>query len=464
MSILSLESVGNYPPLLISYPPPNKSTIDEVSDFKHTLFRNSDETIVENKCRELIKKYTEKSDWESLYFLFCVIRETREYRQERLLTYIQLYVWYEIHPLWATSALTDCIYSYGSWKDIKYFCEYCKNKSLKMDHPFILFSLCILDRQLKEDWKHYQSGYPPCEISYASKWTPREKSKHGWIYTMLCAGYFDYMKGAITIKQNEKALNKSKMTLRKILATLNKYLDTLEIKMSGNYWDYINPHTIPIHSAFKYHKAFFRHGVNVFTKIFQQNKIPYPYSNIKNIADRLNHVLDLDKEIDTSSKKTVNYMKHFNNIILDLFGNKTHNYLSIIDISTLNQYDINTAIGFTCIECSGSMIITPNGKNIFFNFSSSTLKNNSFCEKVQELSTFIKPFTFLDKNITENTSIFIKKTCQFMENCFKETDISDNEKIIIKFTLFSRQHINVLNEICKNEIFELSRDLYPISI
>ena len=56
MSTLVLQSVGNLPPLMISYPPPNKSTVSEVSMFKSILFRNSDESSVENECRKLIKK------------------------------------------------------------------------------------------------------------------------------------------------------------------------------------------------------------------------------------------------------------------------------------------------------------------------------------------------------------------------------------------------------------------------
>jgi len=480
MSILSLQSVGNYPSLLISYPPPNNSTIEEVTNFKFLLTRNSDELSVENGCRDLIKKYTEKNDWSSLYFLFCVIRETRECRQERLLTYIQLYVWYEIHPLWATSAFTDCIYSYGCWKDIKYFCEYCRKKSSRMDHPFILFSLCLLDQQLKTDWANYQSGHPPCEISYAAKWTPRENSKYGWFYTMLCASYFDFMRGAVTVNQNEKALNKSKMTLRRILSTLNKYLDTLEIKMCGKHWDYIKPHTIPINSAFKYHQSFCRHGVDVYPRLIKKknknpsHSNPYPYSNIKIIADRLINVCEMDKEVDPSPtpinpsiKTSEDYMTNFNRMVQELFGQKTLNYLSIIDMSTLTSHNINTAIGFTCVNSSGAMIITPSGKNQFFRFSDST-DSSAFCDKVKELTQIIKHYVISNssstaENQSSSLSIYLKKTCLFLEKCFEETKtkMSENERKEIKFVLFSRQPMNILDEICKNEIFELSQDLYP---
>jgi hypothetical protein len=483
MSVLSLQSFGNYPSLLITYPPPNQAIIDEISQFKSTLFRNADETSVENGCRQLIKKYTELGDWSSLYYLFCVIRETRECLQERQLTYIQLYAWYGIHPMWATSALTDCVYSYGCWKDIKYLCDYCKKKSSRQDHPFILFAICLLDRQLKEDWKHYELGHPPCEISYAAKWTPRENSKYGWIYTMLCAGYFGYMSGAITVKQNEGALKKSKMSLRKILSTLNKYLDTVELKMCGNHWDYIKPHKVPIHAAFKYHKSFYSHGLEVKPRALPtpsppdpthpthptKNKPQYPYSNIKSLADRLNADYEMDQDMETQTnnpnpaiKTSKECRQNFNSLVTEFFGASVseNKSLSIIDIPSLTTHDINTAIGLSCVECRGTMVLLQSGKHKFFSFSKSDGSQpqpqpQPFCERVQELSKIIKDTSNLPQSAPTDSSSHLKQICRFMEKCFDETEMNEKERKSIRFFVFSRQPLSNLQEIFKRDIFEL---------
>lgn len=456
-------------PLMISHSPPIPSTIADVDTFKTLLVRTATPLVVETRCRELISQYTNSHDWVSLYHLYKVIRETRETLLERDLTYIQLYAWNEIHPVWAAHALTECVYTYGCWKDIKHLCEYCKTKSTRQDHPFILYAICVLEQRLKDDWRRYQSKgnyLPHNRISYAAKWTPRENSKYGWIYTILCASYFGYLQSAVTPAQKEKALTKSKMELRKILATLNRRLDTVEIKQCGNHWNYIVPQSVPINAAFKYHRAFYRHGVDIRPKESTNTHV-YPYHNVKRLADRVNAVYEVDKEWDNLStinvqnqtptpnplvKTSEQYRQNFDELVATFFHTSSTistnstttkpRTLAIIDMATMSPHDVDNAIGWCCVECDGAMVLNTTGKYQFMSF-----QTTSVCNRIQELSTMIAknnptstptPPTPTHTSTPTSTISHLKAVCLFMEKCFKETQLTDPEREAIKMFIFSR--------------------------
>jgi hypothetical protein len=462
-----------YLPPQITESPPSTSTAADLTSFRAILYRGSNPESVESMCRQLIKKYTSSNDIISLYHLYGVIRETREVLLERDLTYIQLYVWYEENMIWGATALGECVYTYGCWKDIKYLCEYCRKNSGRTDHPFILYAICLLDQRLKEDWAFFVSDPPQVAyISQAAKWTPREKSKYGWIYTILSVGYYGYLTEGISkvlsLKQKEGALNKSKLQLRKVLSTLNKHLDTLEIKLCKNYWDYINPVNVPIYATFKYHRSFYRHGVEI-PVVTKYQKKDYPYSNIKKLADTVNKDCVLDSEMEEPStstsilslnnpsknpmeKTSKEYRQNFDNMVSNFFGFEKGKALSIIDVSTLTKEDIHTCIGWTCVECDGAMILTPGGKYQFFSFSSL-----SFCERVQELSTHFATFTksTTTTTTTTTTTSHLKSVCLFMEKCFNETTMDESDRTRIKFFVFSRHSVTELEDICKKDIFEM---------
>jgi hypothetical protein len=458
MSFLGQSPQLPPPPYLhpeIMNSPPTEATKIDLSLFKSYLYRGSNPEEVETMCRQLIRKYTSSNDLISLYHLYGVIRETREYILERDLTYIQLYVWYEEHMIWAATALGECVYNYGCWKDIKYLCEYCRKKSGKTDHPFILYAICLLDQRLKEDWSFFVNN--PSQIAYishAAKWTPREKSKFGWIYTILAVGYYGYLTEGISkvlsVKQKEGALNKSKLQLRKVLSTLNKHLDTVEIKLCKNNWDYIKLVNVPIYATFKYHRAFYRHGLEM-PLITIKQKRDYPYSNIKKLADSVNKDCLLDSEVEEPSNKNPmektgkEYRQNFDNLVSNFFSSEKGKALSIIDVSTLTKEDIHTSIGWTCVECDGAMILTSGGKYHFFSFSSL-----SFCERVQELSKH-----FIEVTSTTSTPTNLKFVCLFMEKCFKETPMDESDRTRIKFFVFSRHPVTELEDICKKGVFEM---------
>jgi hypothetical protein len=162
-------------------------------------------------------------------------RDIIDGKGEYSLAYMQVLVWNEFYPELARFVLTTFVSSdghpYGSWKDIKYFCNYCKSKGLATTDPLMQHAFQLLLGQLRID--------ASCEKkSLAAKWVPRAKShRFGWIFNELSIMYFkEYIETAKTNVQVDRAVNKAKMDFRKLLANLNRELDTTQIHQCDGTW------------------------------------------------------------------------------------------------------------------------------------------------------------------------------------------------------------------------------------
>jgi hypothetical protein len=94
-----------------------------------------------------------------LCILYKMIGQTRDIidgKGEYNLTYMMIYAWYDFYPDLAKFILYNLVISetgdhpYGSWKDMKYFCNYCKNKGNSY-HPLINECINICNSQLRWD-------------------------------------------------------------------------------------------------------------------------------------------------------------------------------------------------------------------------------------------------------------------------------------------------------------------------
>jgi Mg-chelatase subunit ChlD len=197
---------------------------------------------------------------EYMSLMFRLIGQTRdivEGKGEYSLSYMLLGVWYSHYPELAKFAFklfllplpleggesTDS-HPYGSWKDVKYL--YKTNKS----SPLAQYGCQLLLNQLKHD---SLSDNP----SLAAKWVPREKSQFAELFTELAIDYFpDYICSAKTDESRKKAIIKSKMEFRKLISSLNKKLDTVQIKQCDNHWSEIDPTKQTSITMHKQKKAF----------------------------------------------------------------------------------------------------------------------------------------------------------------------------------------------------------------
>jgi hypothetical protein len=197
-----------------------------------------------------------------LYKMIGHTRDIIEGKGEYNLTYMMIYTWYDFFPELSKFAIkcmvqheSATIHPYGSWKDIKYFCEYCKSQTDNKQHPLIKYAIEIANEQLKEDSHAYIYGSK--NISLVAKWIPREKTSFGWLYKYFAINYFpEYIETASDAVQLERAILKCKTAYRKILSTLNTAIDTLQIKQCGHEWSNINFNQVTSISLSKQKKAF----------------------------------------------------------------------------------------------------------------------------------------------------------------------------------------------------------------
>lgn len=119
---------------------------------------------------------------------------------------------------------------YGSWKDMKYLfneLQYCPPELIN-----------VINAQIRKDLDNMNNNKP---CSLVAKWVPREKSnKFGWIHQCLAKSYFeDFGKSNIN-GWTKRAIDKAQTYFRKRLSSLNKYIDTVQIKQCGHRWQTID--------------------------------------------------------------------------------------------------------------------------------------------------------------------------------------------------------------------------------
>lgn len=262
----------------------SKNFQEKILQYYYQLIRTNNNNELEYIYKELIfelftnNKLNKKQQISYLDILYTLIANTRdalEGKGEYELTYMMILVWttiyYEYIELYnykdlfnqlAKKALElivaeqKLINGYktpplGSFKDIKYFLNYWKNKSPNTmfsnnneTHPVFYHCIHLLNRELAIDEYKYENNIG--NISLVSKWIPREKSKKfGWINKHLAFNYYNHIKSN---DNNDKNNIKNIIKYRKLIATLNKEINTVQIKQCSKQWADIdfNKHTTSI--------------------------------------------------------------------------------------------------------------------------------------------------------------------------------------------------------------------------
>ena len=193
------------------------------------------------------------------YKMIAHTRDIIDGKGEYLLSYMQILVWYDFYPELAKYALSKFIifdeinsHPYGSWKDIKYFCNYCRSEGLPVNHTLIQFAFHLITDQLKISTNNGK------QTTLLAKWIPREKSKKfGWIFEEISQIYFhNYLVTATTPEKKIRATLKAKTDFRKLISRLNIELDTVQIKQCNNTWANIDHKKTTSITINKQHRAF----------------------------------------------------------------------------------------------------------------------------------------------------------------------------------------------------------------
>jgi hypothetical protein len=224
---------------------------------------------------------------ELLTTLYKTIGKTRDIeggKGEYTLSYMMIWTWHKFYPRMAALALFLFVFNsnhlymmfsiadigrvdqndqipYGSWKDIKYFCDYAKKQGATSTHDLIQSCILFINSQIHLDEEGLQSGK---EISLAGKWVPRERSdKFGWLFDSLATNYFprytesaNYVALPLRELTKKKAINKCRTEYRKLCSKLNKHLDTVQIKQTAKAWSAIDHSKTTSITMAKQRKAF----------------------------------------------------------------------------------------------------------------------------------------------------------------------------------------------------------------
>jgi hypothetical protein len=192
----------------------------------------------------------------TLYKLIAKTRDITEGKGEYALSYMMIWTWYKYFPELAMNALylfvittesnqeetTQKQKPYGSWKDIKYLCEYARQQGANINHPLIQYCITLINNEISHDDQIYNaSPYEQnnnTQISLAAKWIARETSnKFGWLNEALATNYFyNYIVTAKTPESMQKAIRKCKTQYRQLITKLNRHIDTIQIKQAGGRW------------------------------------------------------------------------------------------------------------------------------------------------------------------------------------------------------------------------------------
>ena len=173
-------------------------------------------------------KYQTRDAWILLYRMIAYTRDKDKGRGEYKLAYMQVFVWFHYYPELAIFAFMHFVMfsKYGSWKDVKLFSNYIYQRTGNEYHPFIDILIDLLVKQLKEDEQNYEAGK---SISLAAKWTPREKSKYGWLFKRIALRFSYHLFEDREI--NMQSRRKAYMNLRRFLSKMNRYTNNTEMLM-----------------------------------------------------------------------------------------------------------------------------------------------------------------------------------------------------------------------------------------
>jgi hypothetical protein len=293
-----------------------------------------------------------------LSVLYRMIGHTRDIvdgKGECALTYMMIFTWYGFYPelaLFALKCLVDLgdesIHQYGSWKDIKYFCQYCKNQGVFENHELIEYAIELTNAQLKSDYETIVYGGEV--ISLVAKWIPRENSAFDWLNELLAVTYYQYIETANTPDRVNRAILKSKTEYRKLLSWLNKKLDTLQIKQCGHLWSQIDFDNVTSISLTKQKKAF--------QNIKQNGEVRYEDNNDRILcADRFKAHIQTAIESGTEVKGRRVSMVDFTKQALSLLRHHNQVEFDLLNSQWRDNGSLNGGFGkmIAMVDVSGSM-------------------------------------------------------------------------------------------------------------
>lgn len=187
---------------------------------------------------------------------------------------------------------------FGRWDDL-----YCL-VGTKVEKQMFSF----MAKQIVEDFHNMKAGKP---ISLLAKWLKKENTSS--------------KKTRELGLKTANAFNISVRDYRKLRTTLNKYLDTVEIKMSDNEWEDIKYSSVPAKAMLNYRNAFANHDRERFLQYKADvakgvEKVNagtlYPYDLIEKYLEYSNLANVVDDIVEEQWKALPNYVEDGRNVLI----------------------------------------------------------------------------------------------------------------------------------------------------
>jgi len=213
-------------------------------------------------------------------FAYRLVAHTRDIvsgKGEHELFYMMIYELHRVFPSLSVYLLHNYIggdckvgnnidSKVGCWRDMKYLCNYICSVSLKgSDDSLILICIELMNKQLKKDiesWRFSINAGSRKHVSNVAKWIPREKRRFNWLFEKLAINwsnnYGRWKLKSVNIMDESyySALTKCKRQYRKVIARMNKILDTTEIKQCYQLWDDIDVNKVSKYTVMKQQRLF----------------------------------------------------------------------------------------------------------------------------------------------------------------------------------------------------------------
>ena len=343
---------------------------ERILQFSFQIVRTSENGTLKHVLRDLLTNLSHYANSKTtlekelahgyLSMLYRMIGHTRDIihgKGEYNLTYMMIHIWYEFYPelaMFALKCLVDLgdrnVHQYGSWKDIKYFCDYVKSEDECDACPLIAYAIKLVNNQLSKDYEKMLVNSN--EVSLVAKWVPREKSTFGWLYQQMASDYFAYfLTTAATISSKQKAILKCKTEYRKVLSALNKKIDTLQIKQCGQMWSSIDFKNVTSISVTKQSKALLNLKKN------GETRHPDVEDRVQCAENYNNFVQSTIKNCDEIKGKRVGMADFTNQAILLIAGHNNQTERDILNSQWRDNAKQTGALGkmIAMVDVSGSM-------------------------------------------------------------------------------------------------------------
>jgi len=298
-----------------------------------------------------------------LYRIIGSTRDITEGKGENNLTYMMIYRWYnDVNTQLAYFALKCLInlckskeHPYGSWKDMKYFCNYVKSKESTHSHPLIDYCVHLINENLHVDEIDNITKTTGKNLSLVAKWIPREKSKKfGWLFRKLALNYFSgFMLFAKTDEQICRAENKCKTYYRKLIANLNRSIETVQIKQCGKNWADINFDHVTSITFTKQKKAFMNKNNNGTTRSEEEDRILCA----KNFSKHIEKAVRGEKQVKGKRVGMVSFTKQALDIINLTDNSDNHFEKELLNSQWRDNSTQTNSLGkmIPMVDVSGSM-------------------------------------------------------------------------------------------------------------